>query len=68
MPASQWNEPLHDRQPLILAPDQSATWIDLTQKPANIKALIKAYEGELAEFASASPKQDQQPKPTRELF
>lgn len=68
-PASAWMQPLHDRQPLILDPQQAATWIDLTQKPPAIKALIQPYAGELAEFACASPKQDLPPRPgRRELF
>jgi putative SOS response-associated peptidase YedK len=68
-PATKWMEPLHNRMPLILDPPQAAKWLDLTQGPKEIKAMIQPYVGELSEFACPSPKQDLPPKPIKgELF
>jgi putative SOS response-associated peptidase YedK len=64
-PATEWMQPLHNRMPLILEPAQAATWLDLTAPPAEIKALIKPYAGELTEFPCPSPKQDTPPKPEK---
>ncbi len=68
-PATKWMEPLHNRMPLILDPEQAAKWLDLTQGPKEIKAMIKPYEGNLSEFACPSPRQDLPPKPIKgQLF
>lgn len=61
-PSTPWMEPLHNRMPLILEPEQAAIWLDLKRKPPEIKPLISPYEGELAEFACASPRQDTPPR------
>jgi putative SOS response-associated peptidase YedK len=68
-PATEWMQPLHNRMPLILDPQQAATWIDLTQQPKAIKDLIEPHTGELTEFPCQSPKHNQPPTPTKsELF
>lgn len=61
-PATKWMQPLHDRMPLILERDQVATWLDLTRKPPEIKALIQPFAGALQEFTCASPTKDTPPK------
>lgn len=68
-PASEWMQPLHDREPLILDPEDAALWLDHTAPPEAIKKLIKPYAGKLTEFVCASPKQDVPPKKARgDLF
>lgn len=64
-PATEWMKPLHDRMPLILEPAQAATWLDLSNPPAKVKALIESYAGELTEFPCPSPRQDTPPKPEK---
>ncbi len=70
VPASSWMQQLHHREPLILEPAQAATWLDLTQKPPAIKALLVPTEAPLAEFACPDPRQDRPPRPgaKRDLF
>jgi len=68
-PATTWMQPLHNRMPLILEPEQAAQWIDLTQKPQQIKALIQPHTGPLKEFPCPSPHNDKPPTPNnRTLF
>lgn len=61
-PATKWMQPLHNRMPLVLEREQVSTWLDLTRKPPEIKALIQPYAGALQEFACASPSRDNPPK------
>jgi putative SOS response-associated peptidase YedK len=70
VPASEWMSNLHNREPLMLDPEQAATWIDLTQPKDKIKSLMKTYTGKLAEFECPDPKQDRPPRPGKkhELF
>lgn len=62
-PASAWMKPLHSRMPLILAPASAARWLRPGLTRADAKALMKPFDGELSEFACASPSNGQAPTP-----
>lgn len=48
-------EPLHHRMPVILKPEETATWLDPSQQnPAQIKYLLKPYPSEDMEYYTVS--------------
>jgi putative SOS response-associated peptidase YedK len=67
-PATEWMQPLHGRMPLILDPEQAATWMDLTRKPDAVKALVQPYQGKLQEFPTTPPRNHQPPQPAKDTL
>jgi putative SOS response-associated peptidase YedK len=54
--------PIHDRMPVILSPDDYATWLSLQTSLADAKALLQPYAGPMAAYpvsrAVGSPRHD----------
>ena len=46
---------VHDRMPVILAPEHYATWLDPETPQKDLEALLKPYSTELMKVAAANP-------------
>jgi putative SOS response-associated peptidase YedK len=39
--------PIHDRMPVILMPEDRATWLDRSATPRALRSLLRPYAGDL---------------------
>ena len=54
VPPNDLVEPLHDRMPAVLSPDEFAAWLDPKARPADLLTLLRPYPVGLMESGPVS--------------